>query len=811
MLTSPRRFPSRLGLGLLTTSLLLAACATTPPADRSVTIKRDHYGIPHIYADSTYGLFYGYAYAVATDRLYQMEIAKRSGWGTVAEVLGPDFLELDKVTHTNIDPDSIRQQLAALSNEDRAMFEGYAAGFTQRVREVKAQPDTLMPKEFLDKGFEPTEWQPEDIAMVWVGLILNRFFAGTAEVANLNLLETLKADQGAERGEQLYKQLRWLNDPTAPTIIPQPEVKTALADLPRHLQALSSQAAQDYLHKQALALGPTVAAGTPTASNAWLLGPAKTTHGHAVLYNGPQQGWYTPSITYSVGLHGAGYDLTGSTAVALPAILFGTNGQIAWGSTVGSLDTNDVYQLRLKEGDPHRYWYNNAWRPMEHKQVRIKVRGQDDVMLDVYRAAQGYVSSWDQKNNTAYANRRSWEGREIETLLGWAHAAKARNWEEFMAQAARVSASITWFYADTKNNIGAAALGLLPQRPARQAIQFPAAGDGSMEWQGFLSFDHNPKILNPQQAYIASWNNKAYSALLADNSNFSYVDRVQELLAPLQAKQRLSDEEIWGIDSLGARSDLNARYFVPFIQEAAQLPHASALARQAAEQLKGWDYKLHVSNDGKHYEGSAPAIMQAWMHAAVPVFLQGRLPDSIYKTYTQNLYPAMDDPRSAQPAAAAKLIWNAIQGPAAGVPQTIDFLQGRPAPELVLEALEKAVVHLQKLQGAQPAQWRAPAVSMLFAARNAIGVPWSDPAYEHRVTPYLNTGSARFQYVMDPSGVRMCSIMPPGQSGFINPKGQADPHYSDQLDMFASFKCKRDAISASDIDSASETTQTLHY
>ena len=238
---------------------------TVQDGERSVTIKRDSYGTPHIYADSTYGLFYGYAYAVATDRLYQLEIAKRSGWGTVAEVLGADFLELDKVTHNNIDPDSIRKQLAALSKEDRAMFEGYAAGFTQRVREVKAQRDTLMPKEFLDKGFEPSEWQPEDIAMVWVGLILNRFFAGTAEVANLNLLETLKADQGAERGEQLYKQLRWLNDPTAPTIIAQPEAKTALADLPTQLQALSSQAAQDYLHKQAVALGPTVAAGTPTA------------------------------------------------------------------------------------------------------------------------------------------------------------------------------------------------------------------------------------------------------------------------------------------------------------------------------------------------------------------------------------------------------------------------------------------------------------------------------------------------------------------------------------------------------------------
>ncbi len=59
----------------------------------------------------------------------------------------------------------------------------------------------------------------------------------------------------------------------------------------------------------------------------------------------PQQGWYTPAITYAIGLHGTGYNLTGITPVGLPAILFGTNGKIAWGSTVGSLDTNDVYQL----------------------------------------------------------------------------------------------------------------------------------------------------------------------------------------------------------------------------------------------------------------------------------------------------------------------------------------------------------------------------------------------------------------------------------------------------------------------------------
>jgi penicillin amidase len=100
---------------------------------------------------------------------------------------------------------------------------------------------------------------------------------------------------------------------------------------------------------------------------------------------------------------------------------------------------------------------------------------------------------------------------------------------------------------------------------------------------------------------------------------------------------------------------------------------------------------------------------------------------------------------------------------------------------------------------------------MLFAARNAIGVPWSDPAHERRIMPYLNTGSARFQYVMDPAGVRMCSVMAPGQSGFINPKGEADTHHSDQLEMYAAFKCKSDAISAQDIDKSSQGSQTLRY
>ncbi|CSP84110.1 penicillin G acylase domain protein [Shigella sonnei str. Moseley] len=38
------------------------------------------------------------------------------------------------------------------------------------------------------------------------------------------------------------------------------------------------------------------------------------------MVNGPQFGWYAPAYTYGIGLHGAGYDVTGNTPFAYPIL-----------------------------------------------------------------------------------------------------------------------------------------------------------------------------------------------------------------------------------------------------------------------------------------------------------------------------------------------------------------------------------------------------------------------------------------------------------------------------------------------------------
>lgn len=786
----------------------------TPPISKQITIKRDSFGTPHVYANDTFGLFYGYGYAVATDRLFQMEMSKRTGQGTVAEVLGPDYLQYDIATHSRFDPENIRQQIARLSPEDRAIFEGYAAGFNKRIKEVLANP-ALMPKEFVDYGFKPSSWETEDIAMVWVGLILNRFFSASLEVSNLDLLTQLQKEKGQAEGLKVYQQLRWLDDPKAPTIIQSEQAAQLSARqhaISKKMLPISNQAAEKYLAQVRIAMGKSVVDGVPTASNAWVVKGEKTLEGQTVLYNGPQQGWYTPAITYAIGLHGAGYNLTGITPVGLPAILFGTNGKIAWGSTVGSLDTNDVYQLTLNPSNSKEYLYKGAYIPFEHKQVKIKVKNQADHILDVYKSKQGFVSTWDEKNHTAYAQKRSWEGVEIETLLGWANAAKASNWDEFLAQAKRVAASITWFYADTKNNIGVAALGRLPIRPENQHIQLPALGDGSMEWQGFYDFSQNPKQYNPEKGYISSWNNKAYAGLRSDSSNFSYVDRVNELIEPLESKPKLSQQEIWDINKTGAWSDLNARYFIPSMIKAAQSDKASAQTKKVALLLAEWDLKLRPDREGKYYQGAAPAIMRAWLNQMIVLVLKPNLSESIYQRYTDTLYPVNNDPRSAQPASASKLIWNALQGKQASVAQNVDFLEGQTADEVVLKALENALAELSKqYQSTDPNDWKIPVATMGFSSKNSVGIPWADPSHEQQLSTYGNTGSATFRVVLNPNQISMCSILAPGQSGFINKNGKTDAHFADQLPLFESYKCKDDAVSKKQIDQATQQSITLNY
>lgn len=807
----------------------LAGCASTRtdtaptpggiavPAGK-VTIKRDSYGVPHVYANDVRGLFHGFGYAVAEDRLFQMEMARRAVLGTVSEVMGPSYVALDKGSRAGFTPDSIRAQMARLSPDDKAIFEGYAAGFNARVNEVLAAQATLLPKQFNDAGFKPkADWTGYDVAMIWVGTMANRYSNVSSEVANLRLLEQLRKARGDVAGRQLFDQIRWVEDPLAPTTVPRAGARAQAAALPAGSDAIARLApvSPELLVARndidAARRGVAEPWTRPVASNLWVAGPSKTTDGSTVFINGPQFNWFNPSYVFGIGLHGAGFDVTGNTPFAHPVVLFGTNGKIAWGATAGPLDVNDMYQEKLNPANPHEYLFNGAMRPMTRRTEVIKVKGQPDQSVDVYATVHGIVTNFDLPNGTAYSMKRSWDGYELESLLGWIHSMQAKNWDQWLAQASRVAITINWYYADTDGNIGYVSPGRLPIRPATQDIRLPAVGDGSMEWLGIRPFSEDPKTYNPAQGYIANWNNQSAPGAVSDGGNYSVVDRVREFTARLEAKPRLTPDELWALNRTTAYADTNARYLVPFAVEATRNLPASDPARRAASMLADWNMLNEDPSERGVYDSPATTLMMNWLPILYRKVLADDLPPEVFAAYAGNGYAGDTQVASIRPGNGMKLVYNALLGSKAGVPQTYDFFNGEDKNAVLRATLAQAMAELQARYGSDTTKWRTPVVKHAFLTSNFIGAPQAGADELLTLPSFMNRGSQNDKVVLGAKGVTLCTAAPPGQSGFVAPDGRKSAHYADQMQLFKDFGCKSEALTPADVDRRAESTKQLSY
>ena len=70
------------------------------PVQGDVEIVRDAWGIPHIFASNDADLFFGFGWAMAQDRLWQLDYLRRRALGRLAEILGAEALPQDVLVRT---------------------------------------------------------------------------------------------------------------------------------------------------------------------------------------------------------------------------------------------------------------------------------------------------------------------------------------------------------------------------------------------------------------------------------------------------------------------------------------------------------------------------------------------------------------------------------------------------------------------------------------------------------------------------------------------------------------------------------------
>src|SRR3954451_1786339 len=182
-------------IGLFEQFALKPAASDLPGKTESpragVTITRDAYGVPNIRAGNDRDLWFGTGYAVAQDRLVQLELFRRGTKGTLAEVLGKSRLESDIVARRDYYTDAeLRRMIKRLPAELRARFDAYAAGINAWLARVKAD-DSLRPLELKLLKLQVAPWTALDSARIGVQLARTIPSSDGAEAANRTLVRAV--------------------------------------------------------------------------------------------------------------------------------------------------------------------------------------------------------------------------------------------------------------------------------------------------------------------------------------------------------------------------------------------------------------------------------------------------------------------------------------------------------------------------------------------------------------------------------------------------------------------------------------------
>src|SRR3954470_11719634 len=139
-------------------------------------VTRDPWGIPHIVAANTDDLFFAQGFVQAQDRLFQMDLWKRSVQGRLSEVLGANFIQRDSMTRRIQFRGDLEREWASYGPDTRRIADAFTRGINAWVRIARREP----PEEFALAGWQPEFWRPEDL--------LNRtdaFLASTGALTEL--------------------------------------------------------------------------------------------------------------------------------------------------------------------------------------------------------------------------------------------------------------------------------------------------------------------------------------------------------------------------------------------------------------------------------------------------------------------------------------------------------------------------------------------------------------------------------------------------------------------------------------------------
>lgn len=475
----------------------LDGAVRAPDMVGTVTVARDERGAPTISGAHRNDIAYATGYVHAQERFFQMDLLRRVGAGELSELFGAKALPTDRAHRLHRFRARATLALQAMGADERAMLDRYVAGVNAGLQALSAQPF-----EYALIGVAPRKWTAVDSLLVVCamyfdlqGKLLPR------ELARGWVLENTSEEQRAFLMPESSQWDALMDGAGAAPAAPVPAKPPLWWGLPKE-------------HPK----GATVAAVSAdfvdsVGSNNWAVAGSRSKDGKAIVADDMHLGIQLPNIWYRLALQYPGPDgktrrVVGVTLPgALPTVVVGSNGKVAWGYTNSYGDYLDLMVLETDEAKPGQVRTAAGWEKLVVTAETILVKGAGAEKLMVQETSFGPVHL---------------AGEKMYALHWTAHRPGALNANPLKMEAAAsvdealaIAATLgipaqNIVVGDEQGNIGWTIAGRLPRRAQNSAaVTYPIPADGSVQsFDGFIAAADYPRLVNPANGQLSTANSR---------------------------------------------------------------------------------------------------------------------------------------------------------------------------------------------------------------------------------------------------------------------------------------------------------------
>lgn len=514
----------------------------------AVLIRRDKRGIPYIEAKNENDLYFAQGFTTASDRLWQMDLLRRTARGELAEIFGKVVFEEDKKYRTLGFAKWAETAIETCSPEFRAVLQSYTNGVNAYLRTMPAE---ALPPEFRALGYQPHDWTNSD------SLVVSRLFAvALGETWYDDAFKATISDVSSDKLNKMFTS----TSPLDVILVGKDKPANKIQNNKIQSIFISKKASDEFAKINKITQTSLLRVGLGSRqlaiSNAWVVSGKRTASGKPLLANDPHLFPSAPSIWYLTHLSSPSNRVSGAATPGIPGIIIGRNEKIAWGITNLRADTQDLISIKFTNDSHTDYRNSQTVRTAEKRIENIKVRKgfanaeTEEVSVSIVTTEFGPVFYEDKSESYALSwsvlNEKSVDSEAFYFLN---RAQSYRQWRDALARYKGQPQSFV--YTDAAGNIAYQAAGTIPLREKGDGTLPIVSNELRKGFIGTAKFSDLPALLNPIDGIIVSANNRMigtdYPLLLSKTWIPPY--RARRVLDLLKANDKMTVENFRAIQA----------------------------------------------------------------------------------------------------------------------------------------------------------------------------------------------------------------------------------------------------------------------